>query len=349
MSQLEISADRYNVVQHLNGSLLVGNTNLVPPHHITLSVVPVWDGAVPEWISLSNTFGPSVPCWGQGSEKIQRPEKQQDIHLHRPWPLHKLPAIQPVGKHLKFVSAQVTDVHRIMFGLLPWPFPLDGGTGLSLSPIMMLEIQFLSMFVLPFGQYSAELVNTNKSSPTALAERMANLRQRRQERRTMLVDQQQHLTLMYSASIFFLIFLIIFFAIFLGIQVSPGWRSSTGSLQRILWKTAMWSIVPCRLCTSWEIWVLLEGQKHMSIWLKQCFSVIEDLTEAQSWSLIFVCAHVCDFLRLGQKENECLLMTIKTDGSGTVVIKPDFNSDKEPYRQVEMCSSNPKISTPWRG
>lgn len=39
------------------------------------------------------------------------------------------------------------------------------------------------------------------------------------------------------------------------------------------------------------------------------------------------------FLRLGQKENECLLVTIKTDGSGTVIVKPDFNKGKDPYRQ----------------
>uniref|UniRef100_A0A8C6MN13 MKS transition zone complex subunit 1 n=1 Tax=Nothobranchius furzeri TaxID=105023 RepID=A0A8C6MN13_NOTFU len=38
--------------------------------------------------------------------------------------------------------------------------------------------------------------------------------------------------------------------------------------------------------------------------------------------------------RLGQKENECLLVTIKTDGSGTVIIKPDFNKGREPYRIV---------------
>uniref|UniRef100_A0AAQ6AAW6 MKS transition zone complex subunit 1 n=1 Tax=Amphiprion ocellaris TaxID=80972 RepID=A0AAQ6AAW6_AMPOC len=38
--------------------------------------------------------------------------------------------------------------------------------------------------------------------------------------------------------------------------------------------------------------------------------------------------------RLGQKENECLLITIKTDGSGTVIVKPDFNKNKEPYREV---------------
>ncbi|XP_042355626.1 Meckel syndrome type 1 protein isoform X2 [Plectropomus leopardus] len=38
--------------------------------------------------------------------------------------------------------------------------------------------------------------------------------------------------------------------------------------------------------------------------------------------------------RLGQKENEYLLVTIKADGSGTVIIKPDFNKGKEPYRVV---------------
>uniref|UniRef100_A0A3Q3BIB6 MKS transition zone complex subunit 1 n=1 Tax=Kryptolebias marmoratus TaxID=37003 RepID=A0A3Q3BIB6_KRYMA len=34
---------------------------------------------------------------------------------------------------------------------------------------------------------------------------------------------------------------------------------------------------------------------------------------------------------LGQKENECLLVTIKTDGSGTIIVKPDFNKGREPY------------------
>lgn len=55
---------------------------------------------------------------------------------------------------------------------------------------------------------------------------------------------------------------------------------------------------------------------------------------------------MCYFLRLGQNENECLLVTMKTDGNGTVVVKPDFNKDKEPYRQVhKMCSSYHIIST----
>lgn len=40
------------------------------------------------------------------------------------------------------------------------------------------------------------------------------------------------------------------------------------------------------------------------------------------------------FFRLGQKENECLLVTIKTDGSGTIIVKPDFNKGREPYRWV---------------
>ncbi|XP_016521652.1 tectonic-like complex member MKS1 [Poecilia formosa] len=37
---------------------------------------------------------------------------------------------------------------------------------------------------------------------------------------------------------------------------------------------------------------------------------------------------------LGQKENECLLATIKTDGSGTIIVKPNFNKGREPYRIV---------------
>ncbi|XP_056140892.1 Meckel syndrome type 1 protein [Lampris incognitus] len=36
--------------------------------------------------------------------------------------------------------------------------------------------------------------------------------------------------------------------------------------------------------------------------------------------------------KLGQRENECLLLTIKTDGNGVVIVKPDFNKGKEPYR-----------------
>lgn len=50
-----------------------------------------------------------------------------------------------------------------------------------------------------------------------------------------------------------------------------------------------------------------------------------------SVGIFFLC--IC-FLRLGQKENEYLLVTIKTDGNGTVIVKPDFNKGKEPYRQV---------------
>uniref|UniRef100_A0A672ZDL2 MKS transition zone complex subunit 1 n=1 Tax=Sphaeramia orbicularis TaxID=375764 RepID=A0A672ZDL2_9TELE len=38
--------------------------------------------------------------------------------------------------------------------------------------------------------------------------------------------------------------------------------------------------------------------------------------------------------RLGDKNNEYVLVTIKTDENGTVIVKPDFNKDKEPYRIV---------------
>ncbi|KAJ7996971.1 hypothetical protein DPEC_G00224060 [Dallia pectoralis] len=36
--------------------------------------------------------------------------------------------------------------------------------------------------------------------------------------------------------------------------------------------------------------------------------------------------------KLGQKDKECLLCTIRADGNGVVTIKPDFNKGKEPYR-----------------
>ncbi|XP_029546711.1 tectonic-like complex member MKS1 isoform X8 [Salmo trutta] len=36
--------------------------------------------------------------------------------------------------------------------------------------------------------------------------------------------------------------------------------------------------------------------------------------------------------KLGQKEKECLLCTIRADGNGVITIKPDFNKGKEPYR-----------------
>lgn len=48
----------------------------------------------------------------------------------------------------------------------------------------------------------------------------------------------------------------------------------------------------------------------------------------EKWHCILV------FLRLGQKEKECLLCTIRADGNGVITIKPDFNKGKEPYRQV---------------
>lgn len=265
----------------LNGSLLVPNTNRFPSHHITLCVVPVWDGAVPERISVSDTFGPSVPHWGQGSEQDQRPRKQQDIHLHRP--RHKLSAIQPVGKHLKIVSAWMSFAAMAMFDLWPLPQSFESEPHWSswltnLWETWCWKLNNHWVFVLSFEQYSADLVNTNKSSPTLLAERMANLRQRRQERRTMWVDWQPLLLVclfreqitsksnefIFKQKILKYLFLLnhVFLHFFLGISVSQGWRSSTGSPQRSLWRAATWSIMPCRPCTSWETWVPLEGRKH---------------------------------------------------------------------------------------
>jgi len=46
------------------------------------------------------------------------------------------------------------------------------------------------------------------------------------------------------------------------------------------------------------------------------------------------------FLRLGLKENECVLMTVRTDGNGIVILKPDFNKGKDPYRQVNALQGN---------
>ncbi|KAL0994504.1 hypothetical protein UPYG_G00123120 [Umbra pygmaea] len=48
--------------------------------------------------------------------------------------------------------------------------------------------------------------------------------------------------------------------------------------------------------------------------------------------------------KLGQKEKECLLCTIRADGNGVVTIKPDFNKGKEPYR-VETVGEKREV---WR-
>uniref|UniRef100_A0A8C5CCP3 MKS transition zone complex subunit 1 n=1 Tax=Gadus morhua TaxID=8049 RepID=A0A8C5CCP3_GADMO len=48
--------------------------------------------------------------------------------------------------------------------------------------------------------------------------------------------------------------------------------------------------------------------------------------------------------RLGLKENECLLFTVRTDGNGVVLLKPDFNKGKEPYR-VETNGEKKEV---WR-
>ncbi|XP_028322589.1 tectonic-like complex member MKS1 isoform X2 [Gouania willdenowi] len=112
-------------------------------------------------------------------------------------------------------------------------------------------------------QHSTDLLTTTKSGPTFLAERMASVRHRRQERRTM--D----------------------------------------------------SSVPKTKIINWEPTEEFVKNSRMVNNAMQTMHVMADLGPSG---------------RLGQKENECLLLTIKTDANGTVIVKPDFNKNKEPYR-----------------
>uniref|UniRef100_A0A1A8JI45 Meckel syndrome, type 1 n=1 Tax=Nothobranchius kuhntae TaxID=321403 RepID=A0A1A8JI45_NOTKU len=118
---------------------------------------------------------------------------------------------------------------------------------------------------LPLNQLQTDLLSTKKSSPTFLAERMASVRHRRQERRTM--D----------------------------------------------------SSIPKSRIINWEPTEEFVKSSHIVNNAMQTMHIMGDLGPPG---------------RLGQKENECLLVTIKTDGSGTVIIKPDFNKGREPYRIV---------------
>ncbi|XP_054481218.1 Meckel syndrome type 1 protein isoform X3 [Anoplopoma fimbria] len=119
---------------------------------------------------------------------------------------------------------------------------------------------------LPFDQlHSADLLTTTKSSPTFLAERMASVRHRRQDRRTMDCS------------------------------------------------------VPKTKIVNWEPTAEFVKSSHVVNNAMQTMHIMGDLAPPG---------------RLGLKENEYLLVTIKTDGSGTVIVKPDFNKGKEPYRIV---------------
>uniref|UniRef100_A0A3P8TXP5 MKS transition zone complex subunit 1 n=1 Tax=Amphiprion percula TaxID=161767 RepID=A0A3P8TXP5_AMPPE len=119
---------------------------------------------------------------------------------------------------------------------------------------------------LPLHQMqSGDLLTTTKSSPTFLAERMASVRHRRQERRTTDCN------------------------------------------------------IPKTKIINWEPTEEFVKNSHVVNNAMQTMHIMGDLGPTG---------------RLGQKENECLLITIKTDGSGTVIVKPDFNKNKEPYRIV---------------
>uniref|UniRef100_A0A3P9PV87 MKS transition zone complex subunit 1 n=1 Tax=Poecilia reticulata TaxID=8081 RepID=A0A3P9PV87_POERE len=114
-------------------------------------------------------------------------------------------------------------------------------------------------------QLHNDLVSTTKSSPTFLAERMASVRHRRQERRTM---------------------------------------DSSITKSRII---------------NWDPTDEFVKSSHVVNNAMQTMHIMGDLGPPG---------------KLGQKENECLLATIKTDGSGTIIVKPNFNKGREPYRIV---------------
>ncbi|XP_069001905.1 tectonic-like complex member MKS1 isoform X1 [Embiotoca jacksoni] len=114
-------------------------------------------------------------------------------------------------------------------------------------------------------QNSGDLLTPTGSGPTFLAERMASVRHRRQDRRTM--DSSVHKSKIIN----------------------------------------------------WEPTEEFVKSSHVVNNAMQTMHIMGDLGPNG---------------RLGQKENECLLVTIKTDGNGTVVMKPDFNAGKEPYRIV---------------
>ncbi|XP_061595168.1 Meckel syndrome type 1 protein isoform X1 [Cololabis saira] len=116
---------------------------------------------------------------------------------------------------------------------------------------------------LPLHQVHTDLLTTTKSSPTFLAERMASVRNRRQERRTM--D----------------------------------------------------SSVPKSRIINWEPTEEFVKSSHVVNNVMQTMHVMGDLGPPG---------------KVGQRENECLLVTIKTDGNGTVIVKPDFNNGREPHR-----------------
>uniref|UniRef100_A0A3P8VI02 MKS transition zone complex subunit 1 n=1 Tax=Cynoglossus semilaevis TaxID=244447 RepID=A0A3P8VI02_CYNSE len=118
---------------------------------------------------------------------------------------------------------------------------------------------------LPFSQLDSDLLMTSKSTPTFLAERMASIKHRRQDRRTM--D----------------------------------------------------STIPKSKIINWEPTDDFVKNSRVVNNAMQTMHIMGDLGPPG---------------RLGVKENEYLLLTIKTDGSGTVIVKPDFNTDKGPYRIV---------------
>uniref|UniRef100_A0AAZ3S7P6 Meckel syndrome type 1 protein n=1 Tax=Oncorhynchus tshawytscha TaxID=74940 RepID=A0AAZ3S7P6_ONCTS len=126
--------------------------------------------------------------------------------------------------------------------------------------------------------HSQSMVTQVKSNPTFLAERMANVRHRRQDRRP--VD----------------------------------------------------STIPKSRLITWEPSEDFVKTSHVVNTPVQTMHIMGDLGPPG---------------KLGQKEKECLLCTIRADGNGVVTIKPDFNKAKEPYRQVTLETEGEKREV-WR-
>ncbi|TNN30782.1 Meckel syndrome type 1 protein [Liparis tanakae] len=128
-------------------------------------------------------------------------------------------------------------------------------------------------------QQSTDLLTTSAPRPTFLAERMASVRHRRQDRRTT--------------------------------------DCSVPKSKIVNWEPSVESVRSSRVVNS----------------AMQTMHIMGDLAPPG---------------RLGQKDNEYLLVTIRTDGSGTVILKPDFNSREEPYRQVPQRLGTPRGQGPQR-
>lgn len=79
--------DQYGPCRNLRLSQLFSQHSLLHPGCSVLC--SVWGGSVPEWISLSEPAGPTVPPGHPEAWEVWRTKELPDFHIHRPWPLHQ--------------------------------------------------------------------------------------------------------------------------------------------------------------------------------------------------------------------------------------------------------------------